>query len=76
MNASLKHILPLIERWPPEDQEALAEFANEIQAQRTGVYEMTAEEAAAVDEGSAQAERGEFVSEERMAAVWRRFAAA
>jgi predicted transcriptional regulator len=75
MNPSLKRILPLIEQWPPEDQEALAEFAHEIEARRGGIYEMTAEEAAAVAEGSAQAERGEFVSEERMAAVWRRFAA-
>jgi predicted transcriptional regulator len=74
MNASLREMLPVIESWPAEDQAALAEFAREIEASRTGVYTMTTEEAAAVAEGSAQADRGEFASEERMAAVWRRFA--
>ncbi len=35
---------------------------------------MTDEEAAAVDEGLAQAERGEFASAEDMTALFRRFA--
>jgi predicted transcriptional regulator len=75
MNASLRQMLPAIERWPAEDQQALAEFAREIEAARTGVYVMTPEEEAAVAEGLAQADRGEFVSDEQMAAVWKRFAA-
>jgi predicted transcriptional regulator len=76
MNASLKQLLPKIERWPAEDQAALAEFARELEAARTGVYVMTPDEEAAVAEGITQADCGAFVSHERMAAVWRRFAAA
>ena len=73
MNSTLQKLLPTIERWPGEDQEALAEAAREIEALRTGVYPMSAEEEAAVAEGLAQAERGEFVSEDQVAEVWKRF---
>lgn len=73
MNSSLQRLLPAIAQWPEEDQEALAEAAREIEALRTGVYSMSAEEEAAVAEGLAQAERGEFVSAEQIAEVWKRF---
>jgi predicted transcriptional regulator len=73
MNSTLQKLLPAIEQWPDEDQEALAEAAREIAALRTGVYAMSAEEEAAVSEGLAQAERGEVVSEDRIAEVWKRF---
>jgi hypothetical protein len=75
-NAALKHLLPAIERWPAEDQAALAEFAREIGSGRTGAYVITPDEDAAVAEGLSQADCGQFASDERMAAVWRRFAAA
>ena len=38
MNTALQKLLPTIETWPDEDQEALAEAAREIEALRTGVY--------------------------------------
>src|SRR5271154_5010310 len=60
MNSTLQKLLPAIEQWPDEDQEALAEAAREIEARRTGVYSMSKEEEAAVAEGLAQAERGDF----------------
>jgi hypothetical protein len=41
MISTLQKLLPLIETWPEEDQEALAEAAREIEALRTGVYEMS-----------------------------------
>ena len=41
--------------------------AREIQARRTGVYVMSDEERAAVRRGVAQADRGEFVSDEVVA---------
>ena len=74
MITTLKQMLPMIENWPAEDQEALAEAAREIGAERTGVYVMTPEEAAAVDDGLAQADRREFASEEEVAALWKRYA--
>ena len=75
MNAALKQMLPAIKAWPAEDQAALAEVAREIETQRTGDYVLTPDEASAVDEGIAQADRGEFVPPEKMAVLWKKFAA-
>ena len=63
----LREVIEQAETWPPEDQEALAEYAREIQARRTGVYMMSDDERAAVRRGLAQADRGEFVSDEIVA---------
>ncbi|XSC44052.1 hypothetical protein ACF1BQ_041045 [Bradyrhizobium sp. RDT10] len=52
------------ETWSVEDQEELAEYAREIEARRTGVYTMSDDERAAVRKGLAEADRGEFVSDE------------
>lgn len=73
MILSLKQMLPTIENWPAEDQEALAEAAREIEAERCGVYVLSPEEDAAVDEGLAQADRGDFASDSEVAALWRRY---
>jgi hypothetical protein len=72
MNSTLQKLLPAIERWPEEDQEALAEAAREIEALRTGVYVMSPSEETAVAEGLEQAERGELASEERIRSLWKR----
>jgi hypothetical protein len=72
MNSSLKKLLPAIERWPEEDQEALAEAAREIEALRTGVYITSPVEVAAVAEGLAQAERGDFAGEASITELWKR----
>lgn len=61
--------------WPRDDLDELIEIARAIEARRTGVYEMTPDERASVEEGLAQARRGEFVSDEEMSAVWARFGA-
>lgn len=74
MTGTLEKMLPEIKSWPAEDREALAEAAREIEAARAGLYRMTPEEEAAVAEGLRQADRGEFASDEEMAALWRRFA--
>jgi predicted transcriptional regulator len=65
-------LLPAIESWPDEDQEALAEAAREIEALRTGVYALSPVEDAAVAEGLEQADRGQFVEESRIHALWKR----
>jgi hypothetical protein len=72
MNTALQKLLPAIESWPDEDQEALAEAAREIQALRTGVYALSPGEDAAVAEGLLQAERGEFADDARIRALWKR----
>jgi hypothetical protein len=63
----LKDVIEQAETWPHEDQVELAEYAREIQARRTRVYIMSDEERAAVRRGLAQADRGEFVSDEVVA---------
>ena len=64
---TIKDVLQHAETWPEEDQKELADYAREIQARRTGVYVMSDEERAAVREGLAQADRGEFVSDDVVA---------
>jgi predicted transcriptional regulator len=63
----LKDIIKQAETWPQQDQEELAEYAREIQARRTGVYIMSDDERTAVRRGLAQADQGEFVSDEVVA---------
>ncbi len=71
MNPALKTLLPTIESWPEEDQEALAEAAREIESLRAGVYSLSPAEDAAVAEGIAQAERGEFADDAQIRALWK-----
>jgi predicted transcriptional regulator len=73
MISTLKKMLPAIENWPEEDQEALAEAAREIEAARTGFYALTPAEERSIAEGLAQAGRGDFASDEEIAAIWRQF---
>ena len=59
--------------WPREAQEELARVAREIEHEHSGKpYILSADERAAVDEGLAQADRGEFVSDEDMEAFFSR----
>lgn len=67
MVKTLAGVLKTAENWPREDQEELAEFAPEIEARRTGHYTPSDEERAAIREGLAQANRGEFVPDDVVA---------
>ena len=67
MNAAVKNILERVAAWPEEDQEELAALAREIEARRTGVYTLSDQERLAVGKGLAEADSGQFVSEERVA---------
>ncbi|MEH2565099.1 hypothetical protein V1289_004726 [Bradyrhizobium sp. AZCC 2289] len=67
MNRTLKEVIEHAATWPQEDQEELAEYAREIEARRTGIYTMSDDERAAVAKGLAEADRGEFVTDERIA---------
>ena len=69
MNRLLKEVIEHAENWPLEDQQELAEYAREIEARRTGVYTMSNQERVAVRKGLAEADRGQFVSEKRVAEV-------
>jgi predicted transcriptional regulator len=73
MISALKDALKAAETWPQEDQEALVAAAREIEAQRSGFYEATPEELAAVDRGLADADAGRFASEEEVNALKAKF---
>jgi predicted transcriptional regulator len=60
-------VLEAVRSWPEEDQQELAEYAREIEARRTGVYVMSDEERTAVRRGLAEADRGNFVSDDVVA---------
>ena len=67
MNKTLREVLEQAAPWPREDQDELAEYAREIEARHTGSYTMSDEEQIAVRRGLAEADRGEFVSDARLA---------
>jgi predicted transcriptional regulator len=69
---ALKEVVQRAKSWPPEDQDELAEYARVIQARRDGHYILSTAERAAVAEGKAQADRGQFVPDERLAEADRR----
>ena len=68
----LENILTRAATWPKEAQEELARVAREIEIGQADVYKLSDDERAAVDEGLAQADRGEFVSDEEMEAFFNR----
>jgi hypothetical protein len=68
MNSVTKQILQKVAGWPEEDQQELAELARDIEARRTGVYELSDDERAAI----ADARRGAFASDDEAAAFWKR----
>jgi hypothetical protein len=70
---ALKDLLPRIDAWPSEDQEALVEAARGIEAQRAGVYQATTEELAAVDRGLDDVRRGRLAAVEALAEVRAKF---
>ena len=66
-------VLESVRSWPQQDQEELVELAREIEARRSGVYVMSDEERAAVQEGLDQARGGEFVRDDEMNAFWKKY---
>jgi predicted transcriptional regulator len=70
---TLDDVLERAKAWPEEDRKTLIEYARELEAQRTGVYLLSDDERAAIAVGRAQAARGEFATDEEMAALWKEF---
>jgi hypothetical protein len=64
-----KKLLQQVESWPEEDQQELAEYARNIEARRTGVYQATPEELHAIEE----AERSGIASDEEVEDAFRSF---
>jgi predicted transcriptional regulator len=69
MTPRLKDLLERAEDWPEADQEELVETARAIESRRTGMYVLDDLEWSEIQQGIAEADRGEFVSDEDIAAA-------
>jgi predicted transcriptional regulator len=72
MNKRLETVLDRVSTWPEEAQEELIDHTIAIEAKHWGIYLLSDDERAAVKKGLEAAERGEFVSDEDMAAFFKR----
>jgi predicted transcriptional regulator len=72
MTVAVKDLMERVATWPAEDIAELEEYAREIEARRADLYRLTDDERAAIREGIAQADRGEFVPDEEIAEMNKR----
>ena len=68
MTQAIKEVLKRIPSWPAEDQEELAELAQEIESRRTGVYPLNEDEKTAIE----AARRSGVAAESKVQAFWKR----
>ncbi len=69
----IRAVLDRVLTWPPERQRDAAEMLMALEARAGELYHPSDEEWAAIEEGLEQVRRGEFVSDEEMDALWKRF---
>ena len=67
MNTLAKSLTDRLASWPDEDVAELEELAREIESRRTGVYVLSDEEWADLQEGLRQADRKEFATAKMIA---------
>jgi predicted transcriptional regulator len=72
MNKIVETILDRIADWPEEAQVELIQSMVDIEKKHLGVYRLSDDERAAVREGLAQADRGEFVPDDVVAAYFKK----
>ena len=66
----IEQIFERVRTWPLEQQERAAAMLLLLEEQGTGVYELTDEELADIEEAEAEAERGEFATDEEVKALF------
>jgi predicted transcriptional regulator len=64
MTPMTRKLIERVANWPEEDLAELEEAAREIEARRSGVYVLSDEEWTDLQEGMAEADRGEFVPDD------------
>ena len=72
---AVDRLITALRDWPSDDVAELLDVARVIEGPRKGVYEMSPEERSAVNEGLAEARRGDLLSDAQMDAVWARLGA-
>jgi predicted transcriptional regulator len=72
MNKRLESLMERISALPEDAQDELLDHVAIIEARQSGVYRLSDDERAGVQRGLEAAKRGEFVSDEDMAAFFKR----
>jgi predicted transcriptional regulator len=67
----VKEILERVLTWPPERQEDAAQMLLMLEAQGGEMYHPSDDEWAAIREGLEEAKRGEFATDDEVAAFWK-----
>ena len=70
MTELLERAVETVRALPPEAQDAFARFLLQFAGEDDLTQPLSSEEEASFDESLAQAERGEFATEEQVRAVW------
>jgi predicted transcriptional regulator len=70
--AEIDAVLDRVKTWPPERQEDAAQMLLAMEEQGTAAYKLSSEELADIEEGLREAERGEFATDEEVAAMFNR----
>jgi predicted transcriptional regulator len=66
-------VLDRVRTWPPERQEDAVRVLLRMEEAGTEVYELSPEELADIEEGMAEVRRGEFATDEEVAALFNRY---
>lgn len=71
---ALEALIERVADWPPEAQDELMRSLMHIEEKHVGLYRLDEEEQFAINEALAQADRGEFASDDEMQELWTRHA--
>jgi predicted transcriptional regulator len=69
----IDEVLDRVRTWSPERQEDAVRVLLQMEAAGTEVYRLSDEERAAIEEGMAEARRGEFATDEEVKALFDRY---
>jgi phage terminase large subunit-like protein len=69
----IEAVLERVRTWPPARQEDAARLLLEMEAQGTTVYQLSKDERAAIEESREQTRRGQFATDEEVAALFERY---
>ena len=70
MTKLLERAVETVRRLPPEMQDDLASLLLQLAGEDLPVIQLSAEEATSFDESLAQADHGEFATDEEVHAIW------
>lgn len=70
MTELLEHAVEALRNLSPDMQDNLARMVLQVMGEEQPMLQLSAEDEASFDESLAQAERGEFATDEQVRAIW------